>query len=160
MVSLQSVSRRQHHRFERPEMGVRLNGLSGSTRDWSLGGIAVRLPDDGLSGLGEADEVSGELEIGPSGERHDFKGKVVRVERVEQGVFGTDHLEGDRRVEEPDGRADARVVRDEDPVDAGAGNRWPALRGRRPQPAERERPVEPVTVSGWPGLYKRTVGLR
>ena len=86
MVSLQSVSRRQHHRFERPEMGVRLNGLSGSTRDWSLGGIAVRLPDDGLpddglSGLGEAEEVSGELEIGPSGERHDFKGRIVRVER-------------------------------------------------------------------------------
>ena len=81
MVSLQSVSRRQHHRFERPEMAVRLNGLSGSTKDWSLGGIAVRLPDDGLSGLGEAEEVSGELEIGPSGERHDFKGRIVRVER-------------------------------------------------------------------------------
>ena len=61
-------------------MAVRLNGLAGKTRDWSLGGLAVQLADGALSRIGSSDTVSGELEMGPSGERHDFEGKVVRVE--------------------------------------------------------------------------------
>lgn len=80
MVSLQSVSRRQHHRFERPQLAVRLNGAEGQTKDWSLGGLAVQLGDGALSRFDESDQVSGELEVGSQGLRHPFEGRVVRVD--------------------------------------------------------------------------------
>lgn len=80
-MGLQSVTRRQHHRFHQPELAIQLNGLDGMTRDWSLGGVAVSLAKEALAGLRVRDEVSGAL--GPEGQRShfDFKGRVVRVDR-------------------------------------------------------------------------------
>ena len=79
-MSLQSVSRRRHHRFERPELDVQVNGLPGRTKDWSLGGVAVRLGGDSLPGITELDEISGEISHANDGRRFDFTGRVVRVD--------------------------------------------------------------------------------
>ena len=80
-MGLQSVTRRQHHRFRQPELSIKVNGQAGTTSDWSLGGVAVRLAKDTLNGLTVRDEVSGKL--GPPEERrhHPFSGRIVRVDR-------------------------------------------------------------------------------
>ena len=80
-MGLQSVTRRQHHRFRQPELAIQLNGLDGMTKDWSLGGVAVSLAKETLGGLRVRDRVSGLL--GPEGERghFDFSGRVVRVDK-------------------------------------------------------------------------------
>lgn len=80
-MGLQSVTRRQHHRFRQPELSIQLNGLDGMTRDWSLGGVAVNLAKETLGGLRVRDRVSGAL--GPDGapKHFDFSGRVVRVDK-------------------------------------------------------------------------------
>ena len=44
------------------------------------------LAEGSLDGLTETDEVSGSLETGPDGTCHDFRGRVVRVEREREIV--------------------------------------------------------------------------
>ena len=80
-MGLQSVTRRQHHRFRQPALAIQVNGLDGMTRDWSLGGVAVKIAKEALAGLRVRDEVSGML--GPDGERKqfDFSGRIVRVDK-------------------------------------------------------------------------------
>ena len=80
-MGLQSVTRRQHHRFRQPELAIELNGEPGMTKDWSLGGVAVSLAKEALSGIKLRDEVSGMLGQEGSPTHHDWSGRIVRIDK-------------------------------------------------------------------------------
>ena len=80
MVSLQHVSRRQHHRFERPELAIRAEGFSGRTQDWSLGGVAIRLDEGQADRLDPSGRIRGNILDAGMGGSFDFQGRVVRVD--------------------------------------------------------------------------------
>ena len=80
MVNLQKICRRQNHRFNQPTLDVRVDGLTGETENWSLGGAAIRLPESLRNKVAAESSISGEI-ADPSGKgRHGFSGRVVRVE--------------------------------------------------------------------------------
>ena len=79
MVNLQKICRRQNHRFSHPTLDVRVDGVTGRTQDWSLGGIAVRLPGDRKVSVGPDDTVAGDIGDLDGRGRHSFAGRVVRV---------------------------------------------------------------------------------
>ena len=80
MVSLQHVSRRQHHRFDRPELAIQMTGFSGLTQDWSLGGVSIRLNAGEVANFSNADSISGNIGDAEVGSSFDFQGRVVRVD--------------------------------------------------------------------------------
>jgi len=86
MVNLQKISRRQNHRFDRPEFHVYMNGLRGRSKDWSLGGIAICCDDGTSADLAVDSRISGQLAARQSSERYGFSGRVVRVEPNENLV--------------------------------------------------------------------------
>ena len=80
MVNLQKICRRQNHRFNHPILDVRVDGLTGETENWSLGGAAIRLPESLRRKLSPEGSISGDISD-PNGEsRYSFSGRVVRVE--------------------------------------------------------------------------------
>lgn len=57
-----------------------VNGVSGRSANWSLGGMALRYDDIAAAGL-EADmTVSGNLGPAEQDSRYDFEGRVVRID--------------------------------------------------------------------------------
>ena len=80
-MGLQSVTRRQHHRFRQPELAIQIDGVDGMTKDWSLGGVAVNFARERLAGLRVRDEVSGVLGPADNRKAYDFNGRIVRVDK-------------------------------------------------------------------------------
>ena len=80
MVNIQKICRRENHRFSYPVLDVRLDGAAGTSKDWSLGGIAVQVPELDNLGLGPDRLVSGDIAYVDGPEHHAFSGRVVRLE--------------------------------------------------------------------------------
>lgn len=80
MVYFQKNSRRRNHRFERPELQVAVNGVTGISKDWSLGGVALTGVAGGKTQLATDDMVSGSLTHTDSAKRFDFEARVARID--------------------------------------------------------------------------------
>lgn len=80
MAQFQKHSRRRHHRFDRPQIFVAVNGFDGHSHNWSLGGIAVAFPEEATAEFPVDSEIEGH--VGPIDDaiRHQFTGRVVRVD--------------------------------------------------------------------------------
>ena len=92
MVNLQKICRRQNHRFYHPVLDVRVDGVSGDTENWSLGGVAVRLPASQCDSMAPEARVSGDIADLNGQGRHSFAGRVVRVE-AERDVVAVEFSE-------------------------------------------------------------------
>lgn len=80
LVYLQKNSRRKNHRFERPELQVAVNGATGKSINWSLGGVAVAEVSGDRAHLAMDATVSGALIHGASDQRFDFEARVARID--------------------------------------------------------------------------------
>ncbi len=63
-----------------------MNGVSGRSANWSLGGIALRFDDIETAQLAPDMPISGNLGPAAQDSRYDFEGRVVRVDRSRREV--------------------------------------------------------------------------
>ena len=71
---------RRYFRFDSPRLDVQIDGVSGKTVNWSIGGLALECRKEDLDGFSVDSTVSGHFLRQDGEEEIAFTGRVARIE--------------------------------------------------------------------------------